>query len=721
MKKIFIVITILLLSFNFAFAAIYNQDNRISIDNILKIIDNFEKDANSENGAVLRKNILNRIALYGANKSPEIDEYILGFVFHMVKLNIGEEKFNAGLAKVKTIKDMPSITYLQILRCFEGINADNVYDAYFTKNPLIKFYISDAKYISEQGKYYISFTILRRNGDKFINIPYMIEYANRKEYGRLQSSIDREETFKVPVALGASSLYIDPNYHILRELGDTEKTPVIADMLVRDNITYISTDDTISVGSYFKISETLKDDNNITFSQIENKDVIINGYNNKIAMFFTDKVAGTGDTSEYFIFKNPQNKEKYILIMNNPKDSNLGLLTKYGMNEEVVFKGSNIVKEYSRPVDMGLKILEHSQDVIVSASDVNSFETLVSKAVPFKNIFVGEVHTEYSHHANQLAVIEAMFKRKKKIAIAMEMVQIEYASVLNDFVRGRISEKEMLDKIKYYNNWSFDYSLYAPIFKFARDNNVDIIPLNIPRSVTSKVFNGSIDNLTIEEKAYLPKKMNILNSRYEDKLYNIFEIHADESKEFSNFYFSQNIWDEAMAKNMADYRMVNPDTTIIVLCGNGHAGKNSGIPYRFKRITGEDSFVIMQGENINVNAADIFIFPEEIAGSTTPKIGIAIEEKEDKVIIKSVTKDSPAYKAGLKQGDEFVKCGYHNINNIGNLKYALYEKGYNTTLECSILRGKKTLTRHIKLIPYDIDNTEDFIKAHIEKMKAKDK
>lgn len=720
MKKILIVVTVFLLHFNFANAAVYNQDNRVSIDNVLEVINKFEQDANSENGAVLRKNILQKIALYGANKSPEIDEYILGFVFHMVKLNIGEDKFNAGLEKVKTIKDMPSVTYLQVLRCFEGIDADNLYDAYFTKNPLINFSISDAKYISEQGKYYISFTVLRRNGDRFINIPYAVEYGDRKEYGRLQSSIDREETFKVPVKLGAAALYIDPNYHILRELGSMEKTPVIADMLVRDNITYITKDDTISAGTYFKISETLKDDSSISFSQIENKDVIINGYDSKIAMFFTDKTASGEDNSDYFIFKNPQNKEKYILIMNNPKDSNLSLLSKYGMNEEVVFKGGNLVRQYSRKTDMGLKILERKQDIIISSKDINSFDTLISKALPYQNIFVGEVHTDYAHHANQLAVIEEMFKRKKKIAIAMEMVQTEYADVLNDFVRGRISEKEMLDKIEYYNNWSFDYSLYAPIFKFARDNNVDIIPLNIPRSITSKVFSGSIDNLTSREKEYLPKKMNILNSQYENKLQNIFDIHGDDTKEFSNFYLSQNIWDEAMAKHMADYRMVNPDTTIIVLCGNGHAGKNSGIPYRFKRITGEDSFVIMQNEDINANSADMFIFPEEVSGKSTPKIGIALEEKDNKVKITSIVKDSPAYKAGLKQGDEFIKCGYHNINNVGNLKYALYEKGYNTTLECSILRGKKTMTKQIKLISFD-DDSDNIIKAHVEKMRNKDK
>ena len=389
------------------------------------------------------------------------------------------------------------------------------------------------------------------------------------------------------------------------------------------------------------------------------------------------------------------------------------------MNEEIVFKGSSVVKEYSRPVEMGLKIYEHKPDTILAAKDVSSFDVMITKALPYKNIFVGETHTEYSHHATQLAVIEQMYKRKKKIAIAMEMVQVKYLDAINDFVRGRISEKEMLENIKYYENWSYDYSLYAPIFKFARDNNIDIIPLNIPRDVTSKVFNGSIDNLTLEEKSYLPAKMNVVNDEYESRLYNIFSIHADDSKEFNNFYLSQNIWDEVMAKNMADYRKVNPDTTIITICGNGHAGKNSGIPYRYKRITGEDSFVIIQGDNMDSQTADFFIYPEDVKGSPTPKIGVTLENKDNKVKISSVAKKSPAEKAGLKTGDEFIKCGYHNIENIGNLKYALYEKGYNTVLECDIKRGKDLIKKQIKLVDFEDESMDEMMKAHMKKFKEK--
>lgn len=724
MKKILLSCLILMLSCSFSFGAVYNQDNRIPVPYVLKTIKDFENNANTYEKALVRKNILHKLSTYGVNKVPDISDDAVGFIFHMIKLNIGESKFQTGLNKMADLKDMPSLTWLQILRCFDGIDADSFYDAYFSKNPLIKLTVKNAEYISEKGNYYITFTLLRKYGDKVVNIPYALEYGNKKEYGRLQSSIDREETFKVPVNTGAVKLILDPNYHVIRELTDSEKSPVIADILHKENVLYIDNQHNNAVSAVFKNPRYVKDDE-VKFSDLEDSDVIIGSYDNKIAKFFADKRVSSADNSEYFIFKNPMNKDKYILIANNIQTGSIHLLENYAFNQELIFKNDKLVSKASMPSDMGINILEHKKDVIVDVKKLDTFQDMMKKASAYKVIFAGESHNEYSHHANQLAVIEYLNNSKKKTAIAMEMVQYEYLNVVNDFVKGRITEKEMLDGIDYYNNWSFDYSLYAPIFRYARDNNIDIIPLNIERDITSKVFQGQIDNLTEEQALSLPGRMKVMNNKYEDKIKSVFEMHAGSTGKFTDFFLAQNIWDEIMAKHLADYRKANPDTSIVVICGNGHAGKYSGIPLRYKRITGEDSFVIMQGEYINQegNNADVYIYPEEIKSKGTPKIGVAIsidDEKNGIVKVESVTKKSPAEQAGIKNGDIILKCGYHDIRNIGNLKYALYEKGYNNILECEIKRGKNILSKSIKLFEND-DSAEmdEMIKVHIARMKNK--
>ena len=496
MKKILLSCLILMLSCSFSFGAVYNQDNRIPVPYVLKTIKDFENNANTYEKALVRKNILHKLSTYGTRNIPDISDEAVGFIFHMIKLNIGESKFQTGLNKMADLKDMPSLTWLQILRCFDGIDADSFYDAYFSKNPLIKLTVKNAEYISEKGNYYITFTQLRKYGDKVVNIPYALEYGNKKEYGRLQSSIDREETFKVPVNTGAVKLILDPNYHVIRELTDSEKSPVIADILHKENVLYIDNQHNNAVSAVFKNPRYVKDDE-VKFSDLENSDVIIGSYDNKIAKFFADKRVSSADNSEYFIFKNPMNKDKYILIANNIQTGSIHLLENYAFNQELIFKNDKLVSKASMSSDMGINILEHKKDVIVDVKKLDTFQDMMKKASAYKVIFAGESHNEYSHHANQLAVIEYLNNSKKKTTIAMEMVQYEYLNVVNDFVKGRITEKEMLDGIDYYNNWSFDYSLYAPIFRYARDNNIDIIPLNIERDITSKVFQGQIaDNKT---------------------------------------------------------------------------------------------------------------------------------------------------------------------------------------------------------------------------------
>lgn len=378
MKKILLSSLILMMSYSFSFGAVYNQDNRIPVPYVLKTIKDFENNANTYEKALMRKNILHKLSIYGVNKIPDINDEVIGFIFHMIKLNIGEKKFQAGLNKMADLKDMPSLTWPQILRCFEDVDADSFYDAYFSKNPLIKLTVTNAEYISEKGNYYISFTLLRKYGDKIVNIPYVIEYDDKKEYGRLQSSIDREETFKVPVNTGAVKLVLDPNYHVIRMLNDNEKSPVIADILNKENILYIDKHYDSAVYSVFKNLKFVYDDE-VKFSDLENYDVIIGSYDNKIAKFFADKRISDTDNSEYFIFKNPLNKDKYILIANNIHAGSIHLLENYAFNQELIFKNDKLISKSNMQTDMGITVLEHEKDVIIDVKKLDTFQDMMKK------------------------------------------------------------------------------------------------------------------------------------------------------------------------------------------------------------------------------------------------------------------------------------------------------------------------------------------------------
>ena len=76
----------------------------------------------------------------------------------------------------------------------------------------------------------------------------------------------------------------------------------------------------------------------------------------------------------------------------------------------------------------------------------------------------------------------------------------------------------------------------------------------------------------------------LIREEDQDKIKSVFDMHAGSTGKFTDFFLAQNIWDEIMAKHLADYRKANPDTSIVVICGNGHAGKYSGIPLNIENI-----------------------------------------------------------------------------------------------------------------------------------------
>lgn len=704
MKKV-IVMLFMLLTCSVSYAAVSNQDNRIDVNELIKDINNFNKyDFNNE-GVAVRKNILHEIQVYGSGKGSKIRRNERAFLFYMVKMRIGEENFKKGMDNLKDIANSPDVTYLQILRCFPELNADAFYDAYFIKDPMIEIIIKEPKYIIEKGELYILFSMTRLNGDEYVNIPYLLDYNDRKEYGRLQTGLNKEEVFKVPVKTGAVKLLIDPYYTVLRKLSKEERTPVIADILNAENVIFVSDKDDVDVHGVFKNIKLYVNNDSLQFSDVKNANLVINGYDNFIAKFFTDKQVSNTLNSDYFVFENPQGPDKYILIMNNYKLENIQILKNYAMNQELIFKDGKLLKKSNSESSDGIFVFEKKDDVAINTNLAGNIDTLIPSALNHDLIFIAEHHDNYAHHLNQLEIIQKLNNSSKKLAIAVEMVPAKYQNVLDDFIAGKITEKEMLQNIDYYGNWGFDYSLYAPIFKYARDNGIDIVALNVSDNVTNKAYKDNMTSLTQEEKAELPETMNLLNKKYENQLKQIFAGHnMDNNALFSNFYLAQNIWDEAMAHNLVKYADKNKDKRIVVLCGSGHAGKDTGIPLRYKRLTGKNSFVIIQDEPVNPLRADYVIETNYVASNGTPKIGIYMSDKKedaDKVRISKIDENSPASEAGLKEGDVFLKCGYHDIKNIGSLRYALFEKGYNSTIECTILRGKNKINKTIKLFEYE--------------------
>jgi hypothetical protein len=61
-------------------------------------------------------------------------------------------------------------------------------------------------------------------------------------------------------------------------------------------------------------------------------------------------------------------------------------------------------------------------------------------------IYLGETHDSELDHQNQLKIIQELYKRNPKIAIALEMFQRPYQGVVDEYLAGKITEEELVKK-----------------------------------------------------------------------------------------------------------------------------------------------------------------------------------------------------------------------------------------------------------------------------------
>ncbi|MFB2833556.1 ChaN family lipoprotein [Floridanema evergladense] len=207
-------------------------------------------------------------------------------------------------------------------------------------------------------------------------------------------------------------------------------------------------------------------------------------------------------------------------------------------------------------------------------------------------IYLGETHTSEADHKAQLEIIQQIYGKKPKIAIAMEMFQRPYQGAIDRYLAGKITEQELLTQTEYQQRWGFPWEYYAPILRFAKENRLPVLALNTPSEVTRKVARQGLESLTPEEKKYIPPIAEIRtdNTEYRQMLLDVFNQHQKgghgSSASFERFFSAQVLWDETMAENIAEFVKANPNHTVIVLAGQGHLVYGYGIPSRVARRLG---------------------------------------------------------------------------------------------------------------------------------------
>jgi uncharacterized iron-regulated protein len=207
---------------------------------------------------------------------------------------------------------------------------------------------------------------------------------------------------------------------------------------------------------------------------------------------------------------------------------------------------------------------------------VISFAQMIVEVKKADLVFVGEIHDNSAHHRAEFDILRAFHESDTPMAVGLEMFRADSQGALNDWVQGRLSEKKFA--AIYFDNWQMPWYWYEAILWYARDHELPIIGLNISSAIAKKVAQQGFSSLSGNERGQLPPGISCsVDRKYMEFIRKAYADHGLSDRKFINFCEAQMVWDKSMAWTLIDYRKKNPDKTVVVLAGVGHAWRR-GIP-----------------------------------------------------------------------------------------------------------------------------------------------
>jgi uncharacterized iron-regulated protein len=330
---------------------------------------------------------------------------------------------------------------------------------------------------------------------------------------------------------------------------------------------------------------------------------------------------------------------------------------------------------------------------VVDTANVKGLNELLERLADRRVVYIGESHDRYEDHLNQLRIIDGLRERGRDLAIGMEFFQQPFQPALDAFVAGGIGEAELLRRTEYFERWRFDYRLYRPILRFAREHAIPLVALNLPGEITNQVGDGGIESLSEEQAARIPADIDRSDADYRARVEAAFAMHPkDEDADFEHFLEVQLLWDEGMAARAADYLRRHPDKTLVVLAGAGHVEYGQGIPRRVARRIDVPAATVVSGtmRPFDPQLADFILYPQRVELPASGLLGVMLDPESagEGLGVQGFSEDSGAKAAGMEEGDRIVAVGDSAIQSYADIRIALMDSRPGESLPVAVLRKK---------------------------------
>lgn len=123
---------------------------------------------------------------------------------------------------------------------------------------------------------------------------------------------------------------------------------------------------------------------------------------------------------------------------------------------------------------------------------VRDFETMAAELARADVVFFGEQHDDPATHRMQLALLEAIARRRDDVVLSLEMFERDVADVLATYLAGWMTEEEFLAASRPWPRYASDY---RGLVELARARGWRVVAANVPRPMASAVARAGLGYL----------------------------------------------------------------------------------------------------------------------------------------------------------------------------------------------------------------------------------
>jgi aminopeptidase N len=586
------------------------------------------------------------------------------------------------------------------------------FDQWLTRTDMIQFLIDKVDVSQKEGRTIITFTVNQLNVDPYnFDLPVLVS-TRTGEFRQSLRIAEKSKEVQITVDDLPTAMALDPDYDLMRTLRPEEEAPTWSRFMGAGTRTVVLPP-ADRVETYAPLLDMLKEMGCETVAQdeLENKAlekgsfIFLGSSKQSLGLFADPGHAPSGFTLD--VRKNPLAPHQVMaLITSSSPEESVAVVRKlshYGKYSFLFFAKGRIQEQRVAPTVQGMRLELFQAPEGVRVPDIRSFEDIIGELRQNRVVYVGEVHTDMGVHILQLQVLQALFQDNPDLAVGMEMFPRSAQEALDGYLSGAIAtEQEFLKKSGYFKVWGYDYRLYQEIIGYAKRHGIPLVGLNIDKAAGDQVFkDGNLDGLDDKQREQVPAERNLDLPGYRKRLAQAFAGHNGQgfsSEKMAGFVQAQSLWDEAMAENIVRYLGDYPGRRMLVIAGNGHVYKDTGIPPRVARRLDVPQSVVSSVSYGNTGQEpgyriDYLLYTRDLELTPAPKIGVVLDVEggeedpaQGRVRVRQISAHGKAGQGGLKEKDLILAVDQMPVHDINDIRIALLDKHPGDKATLKVLR-----------------------------------